>query len=305
MADAGSDGDALAKAAQGDEYAFEELVQRHGPLVLGACLRILRQREEAEDAAQAVFIALARKAGDRSLQARSSLAGWLYQTAWYVSLRAKEALVLQKRHEKEAARQSAQGTQTEGDWTEIAPLLDRALHELPEKFRLPLVLHHLKGLPATAVGAALNCSEQAIKHRLVRGRELLRDHLARLGVKTSASALSVAISANALGAPLPAAFASATAKAAGLAAGGKLAAASLSTKVNSLAEGGLKMMLMAKMKVAALFLAAAGVAGGALGVTAYQVFAGENAPPKAAVTGIRADPAPVPEWPGWRGPHRN
>lgn len=305
MADAGSDGEVLAKAAQGDERAFEELVLRHGPLVLGACLRILKQREEAEDAAQAVFIALARKAGDRSLQARSSLAGWLYQTAWFVSLRSKEARVLQKRHEQEAARQSAKDVASEGAWNEIAPLLDRALNELPEKFRQPIVLHHLKGLPAAAVGSAMNCSEQAVKHRLVRGREMLRERLARWGVKTSASALSVAISANALGAPLPEAFASATAKAAGLAAGGKLAAAGLSIKVNSLAEGGLKMMLMAKVKAAALFLVAAGVAGGAIGVTAYQVFAGENAAPKTAVTGIKAEPVPAPEWPGWRGPHRN
>ena len=137
--------------ATGDEAPFNELVQRHGAFVFGVCCRVLGQTQDAEDAAQAVFLTLAGKA--KSLQGYRSIAGWLHHVAWNISLRAREAARSRKQREREAGtmneaqRQSGQssGAPADRDWEQLKPLLDTKLQSLPEKYRLPLILHHVEG----------------------------------------------------------------------------------------------------------------------------------------------------------------
>ena len=306
MADqqAQTDGELLAASSRGEERAFAGLVERHGPLVYNACLRVLRQVHAAEDATQAVFLALAHKAGERKLQSRASLAGWLYRTAWHVSLHAKEAHVLQEKYEREAGRAKSDPSIPNPEWEQIRSVLDRELDKLPEKFRVPIVLHHLEGQSAAMVGSALQCSEQAIKHRLVRGREMLRERLLRAGVSPQLSSTSLAslIAVHASSAGLSPAASSAVAQSGGMVAMGKSAGAVVSANVKAMANGALKMMVVAQLKSAALvFIAASACA--ALSVTAYRALGEDTAGKKANLLAVPVPPAP--SWPGWRGPHRN
>ena len=307
MADqrAQSDGELLAASSRGEESAFAGLVERHGPLVYNACLRVLRQVHAAEDATQAVFLALAHKAGERKLQSRASLAGWLYRTAWHVSLHAKEAHVLQEKYEREAGRTKPEASTPNPEWEQIRSVLDREVDKLPEKFRVPIVLHHLQGQSAAMVGTALQCSEQAIKHRLVRGREMLRERLLRAGVSPQLSAGSLAslIAVHASSAGLSPAASSAAAKSGGMVAMGKSTGAAVSANVKALANGALKTMVVAQLKSAALvFLAASACT--ALSITAYRALGEDTAGKPAKIPATVSVPA-MPSWPGWRGAHRN
>jgi RNA polymerase sigma factor (sigma-70 family) len=214
------DGQLLAAFAQsGREALFEELVARHGTLVLNTCLRVLNQRADAEDATQAVFLALATKARDNALHARASLAGWLHTTALNTGLRARAALAARVRHEHNAAA-VAEATHMEhahataAEWQRVAPLLDGELDALPEKYRLPIVLHHLDEQPIERIAETLSCSIDTIKQRLSRGREMLRDRLGRRGVNIAGALLPVLLQNHAASATLPFTFASVLARAA-------------------------------------------------------------------------------------------
>src|SRR5262245_20697592 len=138
-----TDGQLLARfAATRDEAAFEALLRRHGPMVLGVCRRVLRHAQDAEDAFQATFLVLARKAG--SVSNGEAVGSWLYGVA---SRTAREALAVQ-------ARRRARETQVQDmphpevqpeEFPDWQPLLDQELSRLPEKYRAPLVLCELEG----------------------------------------------------------------------------------------------------------------------------------------------------------------
>src|SRR5262245_45088136 len=146
----GGDGDAMTDrdllteyARTGSGEAFEELVLRHGGLVFGTCLRILGRREDAEDAAQAVFLVLARKA--RSLTGFSSIAGWIHEVAWNVARRHRTAVQRRSRREREAVAMRTGNVDPAAEAERLRPVLDGALAALPEKYRLPIALCHLEG----------------------------------------------------------------------------------------------------------------------------------------------------------------
>ena len=211
------DGQLLATFARtGREAMFEELVARHGTLVLNTCLRVLHERADAEDATQTVFLALATKARDGALQSRASLSGWLYAAALNTSLRARAARTARARHEQRAAAGNPMelADTTAADWAGVAPLLDGELDALAEKYRLPIVLHHLDRQPVEAVADALSCSIDAVKQRLSRGRELLRERLNRRGVRVAGAVLPLLLENHAETATLPVTFASLLARAA-------------------------------------------------------------------------------------------
>ena len=138
-----SDGDLLAEFAErNQEAAFAEVLRRHGGMVLSVCRSVLGNTSDAEDAAQAVFLTLAQKAHRSSVQAH--VVGWLHRVAWYVAARGVEAKAIRRRHEQEAARMRQETRQPDAEPIQL-DALHAGLDTLPEKYRVPLILHHLEG----------------------------------------------------------------------------------------------------------------------------------------------------------------
>ncbi|MCY3020840.1 MAG: sigma-70 family RNA polymerase sigma factor [Planctomycetota bacterium] len=276
-----TDGDLLAAFGRtGEETPFAALVRRHETMVYNACLRVLHRAADAEDAAQAVFLALSSKAREPSLHRRPSLAGWLYEAAWHVSLRAREAEKLRKQREREAGTMQERFADAAAQWSQLVPVLDGELYALPEKYRLPLVLYHLEQRSVEETAALVQCSADAAKQRLSRGREMLRDRLTRRGVLLPSGIIATLLATHASAAALPGAFAGTTAKAAvlfisgGAAAGGQAAvlarAAAEATSRSQLTRG-----VWAPLWAAAVLLLVGAAAG-----TAWRLLS----PPPAAAT---------------------
>src|SRR5262249_34190816 len=120
-----------------DEAAFEALVRRHGPMVLGVCRRILRHEADADDAFQATFLVLVRKAG--SLRARGLVGNWLYGVAHNTALKAKAMNRTRRQKEREAGT-VAKREAVEEVWVQVQALLDAELSRLPDRYRVPIVL---------------------------------------------------------------------------------------------------------------------------------------------------------------------
>jgi RNA polymerase sigma factor (sigma-70 family) len=256
------DSELLARFAdQRDEAAFAALVARHGPMVLGVCRRILRHSHDAEDAFQATFLVLARKAA--AVRWRDSVAGWLYQTAHHLALRARAADARRRSHESRA-QPAPRATQTdEITLREFQQTLDDELARLPEKYRLPLVLCCLEGASRDEAAQRLGWSLQTLKDRLEQARELLRKRLARRGVTLAAALASVTL-AEGTASAIPAPLATSTVTAALLFAAGQSVPATASAAV-LLATGTLRTATLKKLVLAlALSLAAALGSGGIL-----------------------------------------
>lgn len=177
-----TDGELLAAFVEGDEAAFSELMTRHRRVVLGVCRRILGGAGECEDAAQAAFIILARKAP--GLTRRASILGWLHRTARHVALRAARNAHLRLEREREAgeAMQTEMSDTGSSVQSGMLGVLDKALDRLPERFRVPVVLHHLEARTQAEVADMLGLNPGTVASRLNRGRALLRRRLARHGV---------------------------------------------------------------------------------------------------------------------------
>jgi RNA polymerase sigma factor (sigma-70 family) len=165
---------------QGDQAAFELLLHRHGPMVWDTCRRVLRHEQDAEDAFQAAFLTLARKAG--SIRRAPCLAGWLYRVAHRAALaaRARPRRVVTGTDLDEVAL--ARETQA-GDWRE---LLDEEVGRLPDRYREPFVLCYLEGRSTDEAAAALGCPRGTVGTRLAWARQRLRERLQRRGVELPA-----------------------------------------------------------------------------------------------------------------------
>jgi RNA polymerase sigma-70 factor (ECF subfamily) len=129
----------------GEQAAFTELVRRHGPMVLAACRRVLSQEQDAEDALQATFIILARKAS--TLDRSQPLAAWLYTVAYQTALNARGSAAARRHRELHQAmnRPTSQPPDESHEQQELRRLLDEELHRLPEEYRTPVVLCYLDG----------------------------------------------------------------------------------------------------------------------------------------------------------------
>src|SRR4051812_42119264 len=125
------------------EAAFRAMVVRHGPMVLGVCRHILNQHQDAEDAFQATFIVLARKAG--SIQDRRVLARWLYEVAYRIAVRAKTTAMRRRTLERQGVEMAVTAPEYEAGWNELRPVLHEEVKRLPEKYRTPVVLCYLEG----------------------------------------------------------------------------------------------------------------------------------------------------------------
>ena len=189
-----------------DEAAFAHLVQRHGPMVFGVCCRILCPGPDAEDAFQATFVVLARRAA--ALADRAVVGNWLFGVARRTALKARLVAARRRAKEQEMARPVSQPL---AHPEELREVIDAAVADLPTKYRVPVVLCELEGRSLREAAAELGWPEGTVAGRLSRGRALLRARLARAGLPATA-AVALAI-------PVPSALAAA-AVGVGCAAGG-------------------------------------------------------------------------------------
>ncbi len=173
-----------------DEEAFALLVERHGPMVLGVCRRVLGCFQAAQDAFQATFLVLVRKAG--SIDRPELLANWLHGVAARTARKARVLAARRAHHERQASVDVPQPQQpeAEADWLDLWPRLDEELQRLPEKYRAPLILCYLHGMTNKEAADRLGWPAGSISYRLARGREILRQ---RLGARQCAPALFAAL----------------------------------------------------------------------------------------------------------------
>src|SRR6516164_5123098 len=157
-----------------DEAAFAALVCRHRSMVLGVCRRILGNQADADDALQATFIVLVRKA--TSLTSRPVVGDWLHGVARRTALKARADAARRRAKEQIVKRSDVSGAGSRNDWL---PLLDEELSRLPEKYRLPIVLCDLEGNTRHEAAKRLGWPEGTVASRLVRGRAFLAKRLIR------------------------------------------------------------------------------------------------------------------------------
>jgi RNA polymerase sigma factor (sigma-70 family) len=179
------------------ESAFQALVERHGPMVLGICRHILYAEHDAEDAFQATFLVLAQKAG--SIRNRTVLAGWLHEVAHRIAVKARVSVVRRRSLERQAMAMSPAPivlNQQDEDaaWKELRPVLHDEVDRLPDKYRLPVILCYLEGKTNEEVAGLLRWPIGTVKGRLSRARDLLRSRLVRRGLSLSAIFLLSALS---------------------------------------------------------------------------------------------------------------
>jgi len=241
-----SDRSLIARFVQSrDERAFAEVVRRYGPMVLGVCRRVLRHATDAEDALQATFLILVRRAAD--LRDPDRLGPWLYG----VALRTATKLRTSRRPNMPLPDELAQPT-SNTDW----PVeLDEAIGRLPEKYRTPIILCHLQGLSTAEVAERIGCPPATIVTRLFRARATLRRRLTALGITVPAALVGGSVL------QIPLASASAIAEMA--------AGRTISPAAALLADGVFRSILMTKIRWAATTVAAFSLLG--VGVLGFQL----------------------------------
>ncbi len=272
---------------QRDKAAFELLVWRHGPLVLGVCRRLLRREQDIEDAFQATFLALVRKAS--TIARGDAVGGWLYRVAYRVALAARQGASARAAREEPWADQRAAEAPDELLWRDLRPLLDEELMRLPEKYRAPFVLCCLQGMTNEEAAEQLGCPRGTVLSRLARARERLRFRLTRRGVTLSAAALASAAAQRGLAA-VPAGFLEMTVK---VVTGG---AAAVSARVAELAEGVVRVMFLSRVKAVVLvaaLVALAGAGAGLLSAGGSGGAPGAAGPPQAGAAAPAGQPGPA------------
>jgi RNA polymerase sigma factor (sigma-70 family) len=268
-----SDAELLGRfVGQRDEAAFELLVWRHGPMVLGLCQRLLAQEQDAEDAFQATFLTLARKAG--SIDKREGVASWLYKVAYRVACRARRTEPVFSGHSVTLANAAA-GANSDLLWDDLRSALDREVASLPERDRRPLVLCYFEGKTHEEAARMLGCPKGTLAARLSRARARLRLRLTRRGWALTTGALAGLLAEQTLSAAVTPELARATVRSVLAYAGGQaLAAGILSANVVALSEGVLRMMWVSKLKFFASLVVAVVLAGAGTGLAVQLRAAG-------------------------------
>jgi len=268
------------------ELAFAALVERHGPMVLRVCRGVLVDPDDREDAFQATFLVLVKKA--RALWVRDSLGPWLHQVAYRIASCARSAAARRQRHERRAAMSRHESRHETGD--ELGQVLHQEIDRLPERYRAPLVLCDLEGRSHEQAARHLGWPVGTVKSRQARGRDRLRDRLRRRGLAPNAGLLVSALSSNGHTALLPAALVDSTTRAV-------VQVVTLPTIVRgsaaSLAQGVLRSMLMTRwLKVASVLLALGATVSGA-GLLAQNGKTGDPARSQGNLQAGRAYDGPV------------
>jgi RNA polymerase sigma factor (sigma-70 family) len=268
-----------------DQAAFAALVRRHGRLVWGVCRNVLRHQHDAEDAFQATFLVLVRRAA--SVRKPEALGSWLHGVAFRVAMKAKRAAGRRRTHERKkySAAHVAGSPDSESAWRELQSTLDEEVQALPDRLRVPFVACCLEGRSRNEIARQLGCKLSTVSSWLTRARTRLLHRLARRGVSLSAALAAVVLSRETASAGLPALLAQSTVRAALADAAGKAVSAS----IGRLAEGGSQAMYLGKIKIATMILLAAGVVTAACGMVGSSASSDEAkaADPKVGVQPVK------------------
>jgi RNA polymerase sigma factor (sigma-70 family) len=228
-----------------EEAAVAALVQRHGPMVWGVCRRLVPNHHDAEDAFQATFLVLVRRAA--TVRPREMVANWLYGVARQTALKARAVCARRRVREKQVIDMPDAIPKEPSGTHDLHPFLDQELSRLPDKYRIVLLLCDLEGKTRKEAAHQLRVPEGTIAGRLARARTMLAKRLTRRGQILSVGALAATLSQSAASACVPSALVSNTIKAASLSASGQ--AAAVSSSIAALTQGVLKSMLLAKLKL--------------------------------------------------------
>jgi len=253
-----TDGQLLERfLAQRDEDAFASLVHRHGRLVLRVCQNVLHHEQDAQDAFQATYLILARKAN--SLRRVGSLAGWLYRVAYRSALEMRRKALRRRNREQQARPMPQEKPDSNASWRELQTLLDEEVQRLPAKYQAPLILCCLQGKSKAEAARELGWKEGTVSGRLAEARQRLQQRLTRRGVSLSAVLCAAWLSTEAARAALPAGLLQATVQAALCLAARKAASAALSPEVASVMQKVIRAMFLTKVKIATALLMAMGL----------------------------------------------
>ena len=273
-----------------DQVAFTALVERHGPMVFGVCREVLGNAHDAQDAFQATFLVLARKAG--SVRNADSLASWLHGAALRVAMRAKAVAARRRVYERRGAAIKAAELERRGHAPAWWPELHEEIARLPERYREPVVLYYLEGMTTEDAALRIGCPHGTILSRLSRARERLRRRLDRRGLAPSVAFLTAGATPRATAA-LPASLFDTTVRAAIGFAGGPVSEAALaSATATTLAKGVLHAMTISKLKILGATTLACGLALG--GVQTFGQFDGPEGGQKPGGTLAGADERQAP-----------
>jgi RNA polymerase sigma factor (sigma-70 family) len=261
-----SDVELLERFVRGrDEAAFELLVWRHRKMVFDVCRRILRDSHAAEDAFQATFLILARRAG--SIGRGTSLGGWIYKVAYRVALTA-HARAARRGREVPLADLPARDANPAiaAQWHEVRLVIDDEVNRLIDKYRLPFVLCYFEGKTNADAARELGCPVGTIESRLTRARQRLRAGLAQRGVVLSAPLAAFLVAPEAPAAVSAPLLASTVRGALWFALNPAAPANLVSTEVTLLTQGVLRTMFLSKLKLVSAIVLTLGIGGGAAGV---------------------------------------
>lgn len=272
---------------RGEEAAFEALLRRHGPLVLGACRRMLSDPHDVEDAFQATFFIFVRKA--RGIARGDAVGSWLYRVAYHAATRIRGRSARQRARETPLAEREVAASPASDNYCDLVPLVDDAVNRLPEKYRRPIVLCCLEGLSNEEAARELGCPVGTVGTRLSRARERLRAMLTRGGVAVPVAALTVVLNQTTATAAVPTGLLDATLRASMLlTAGDATAVGAFSPAVAALARDVTRTLLLGRLRSAALVLSLLLVLGGS-GWLTFQAITPSVAAP------IAVEPPPAPK----------
>lgn len=242
------------------ELAFAALVQRHGPMVLRVCRAALRDDHDAQDAFQAVFLVLVEKAG--SLWVRDSLGPWLFGVALRITARARASDSRRRAHELKWAEGGASSVPNQGS-DDLGSILHEEVGRLPERYRKAVLLCDLEGLTHEAAASYLGWPVGTVKSRQARGRERLRQRLARRGLAPIVWGSGTLSTRGMTSATVPAALVNSTIQAAIRIASSQSAAGVVSASVAAMMKGGARDMSLISLRTAVAIVLAIGISAGA------------------------------------------
>ena len=266
-----------------DEFAFAALVQRHGGLVLGVCRRVLRDVHAAEDAFQATFLVLAKKAN--VVRPPGVLGPWLYGVAYRTALKARGRTLRRLEVEQDyAERRRDEFVPDLHETNDLLPIIDEQLNALPEKYRHPLVLCGVQGLGKAEAAERLGLPEGTVSSRLARGRDMLRDRLSRRGVIVPLAAVAAFLKPSFAQAAVSPAVSTSVAEIA-------VGFAPIAPSVLILSHEVLKTMTLVNWKLLSAIAVAVTLSGGGFG---YLAATADDKKPQPAPDGVKK-PQPTPD----------